>query len=143
MTSYILKKSDEKQDILLYQEKHSYSFTPKNNYKWVKKITILDEDMLSSIWENKLNKDYNRLLKIIYSLVSSDDTNSGDVLVAYTEIERIRQYLNSLQLKGLKQDIYEKFVKKLYVLELELKKIHVMELKDEIEERDWEHGKSR
>ena len=91
MNSYILKNNKEDNDILLYQEKVSYSFTPKKSYKEVKKITILDPDMLSEIWEHKLSKEYERLLKIIYSLVSDPNTTSGDVLIAYTEIERIKE----------------------------------------------------
>ena len=132
MNSYILKKNKKDEDILLFQEKISYSFTPKKSYKWVKKVTVLDPDMLSSIWENKIIKEYNKLLKIIYGLISSDETDSSNVLVTYTEIERLKQYLLSLELKRLKKEFINKYLKKLYILELELKKVHVMELTEEI-----------
>ena len=133
MTSYILKNNKKSKDILLFEEKESYSFTPKKTYKWVKKITILDTEMLSEVWENKINKEYDKLLKLIYSLISEEDTTSGDVLIAYTEIDRIKKYLMSLREKGLKKEIIEKYLKKLYILELELKKVNVMELTEEIE----------
>lgn len=133
MTSYILKNNKKSKDVLLFEEKESYSFTPKKTYKWVKKVTILDTEMLSKVWENKINKEYEKLLKLIYSLISEDDTTSGDVLIAYTEIDRIKKYLLSLKEKGLKKEIIEKYLKKLYILELELKKVHVMELTEEIE----------
>ena len=133
MTSYILKNNKKSKDILLFEEKESYSFTPKKTYKWVKKITILDTEMLSEVWENKINKEYDKLLKLIYSLISEEYTTSGDVLIAYTEIDRIKKYLMSLREKGLKKEIIEKYLKKLYILELELKKVHVMELTEEIE----------
>lgn len=133
MTSYILKNNKKSKDILLFEEKESYSFTPKKTYKWVKKITILDTEMLNEVWENKINKEYDKLLKLIYSLISEEDTTSGDVLIAYTEIDRIKKYLMSLREKGLKKEIIEKYLKKLYILELELKKVHVMELTEEIE----------
>lgn len=132
MNSYILKKNKKDEDILFFQEKISYSFTPKKSYKWVKKVTVLDPDMLSSIWENKIIKEYNKLLKIIYGLISSDETDSSNVLVTYTEIERLKQYLLSLEIKGLKKEFINKYLKKLYILELELKKVHVMELTEEI-----------
>lgn len=132
MNSYILKKNKKDEDILLFQEKISYSFTPKKSYKWVKKVTVLDPDMLSSIWENKIIKEYNKLLKIIYGLISSDETDSSNVLATYTEIERLKQYLLSLEIKGLKKEFINKYLKKLYILELELKKVHVMELTEEI-----------
>ena len=133
MTSYILKNNKKSKDVLLFEEKESYSFTPKKTYKWVKKVTILDTEMLSKVWENKINKEYEKLLKLIYSLISEEDTTSGDVLIAYTEIDRIKKYLLSLKEKGLKKEIIEKYLKQLYILELELKKVHVMELTEEIE----------
>lgn len=132
MSSYILKNNKEEHKVLLYQEKASYTFSPKKGYNEVKKITILDPNMLNTLWEYKIDKEYSKLLKLIYSLVSNDDTTSTDVLIAYTEIERIKEYLLTLKDKGLKKEVLEKYLKKLYILELELKKVHVMELTEEI-----------
>lgn len=132
MSSYILKNNKEEHKVLLYQEKASYTFSPKKGYNEVKKITILDPNMLNTLWEHKIDKEYSKLLKLIYSLVSNDDTTSTDVLIAYTEIERIKEYLLTLKNKGLKKGLLDKYLKKLYILELELKKIHVMELTEEI-----------
>lgn len=132
MSSYILKNNKEEHKVLLYQEKVSYTFSPKKGYNEVKKITILDPNMLNTLWEHKIDKEYSKLLKLIYSLVSNDDTTSTDVLIAYTEIERIKEYLLTLKNKGLKKELLDKYLKKLYILELELKKIHVMELTEEI-----------
>lgn len=141
MNSYILKNDDEEKKVLLYKEQSGYSFSPKKDYKRVKKITVLDADMVSSILESKIVKAYNRLLKIVYNLVTSgDETTSGDVLVAYTELDRIRNILLYKYNQYLKKEFIEKYMKKLYILELELKKVHVLELTDEIEE---ERGKSR
>ena len=132
MSSYILKNNKEEHKVLLYQEKASYTFSPKKGYNEVKKITILDPNMLNTLWEHKIDKEYSKLLKLIYSLVSNDDTTSTDVLIAYTEIERIKEYLLTLKNKRLKKELLDKYLKKLYILELELKKIHVMELTEEI-----------
>ena len=134
MNSFILKNDDEEKKVLLYEEKKSYSFTPKSGYRRVKKITVLDKDMVSSILEDKIVKKYNLLIKIIYDLITSDDTTSGDVLTAYTEIDRIRNILLYKYNEYLKKEFVNKYLKKLYVLELELKKVHVMELTEEIEE---------
>ena len=134
MNSFILKNDDEEKKVLLYEEKKSYSFTPKNGYKRVKKITVLDKDMVSRILEDKIVKKYNLLIKIIYDLITSDDTTSGDVLAAYTELDRIRNILLYKYNEYLRKEFIDKYLKKLYVLELELKKVHVMELTEEIEE---------
>ena len=140
MSSFILKNDDEEKKVLLYEEKKSYSFTPKKGYKRVKKVTVLDKDMVSSILEDKIIKKYNLLIKIIYDLMSSDDTTSGDVLAAYTELDRIRNIMLYKYHEYLKKEFIDKYLKKLYVLEMELKKVHVMELTEEIEEN---RGKGR
>ncbi len=140
MNSFILKNDDEEKKVLLYEEKKSYSFTPKKGYKRVKKITVLDKDMVSSILEDKIIKKYNLLIKIIYDLITSDDTTSGDVLAAYTELDRIRNILLYKYNEYLRKEFIDKYLKKLYVLELELKKVHVMELTEEIAENK---GKGR
>lgn len=134
MNSFILKNDDEEKKVLLYEEKKSYSFTPKKGYKRVKKITVLDKDMVSSILEDKIEKKYNLLIKIIYDLITSDDTTSGDVLAAYTELDRIRNILLYKYNEYIRKEFIDKYLKKLYILELELKKVHVMELTEEIEE---------
>ena len=140
MNSFILKNDDEEKKVLLYEEKKSYSFTPKNGYKRVKKITVLDKDMVSSILEDKIIKKYNLLIKIIYDLITSDDTTSGDVLAAYTELDRIRNILLYKYNEYLRKEFIDKYLKKLYVLELELREVHVMELTEEIAENK---GKGR
>ena len=140
MNSFILKNDNEEKKVLLYEEKKSYSFTPKKGYKKVKKITVLDKDMTSSILEDKIIRKYNLLIKIIYDLISSDDTTSGDVLAAYTELDRLRNIMLYKYHEYLRKEFIDKYLKKLYILELQLKKVHVMELTDEIEEQ---RGKGR
>lgn len=141
MNSYILKNDDDEKKVLLYKEKTGYSFSPKKGYKRVKKITVLDKNMVSGILEDKVIKYYERLIRIIYSLITNgDDTTSGDVLMAYTEIDRLRNIIMYKYHEHLRKEFITKYLKKLYVLELELKKVHVLELTQEIEE---ERGKSR
>lgn len=125
MNSYVLKNSDEEKKVLLYEEKTSYSFSPKKGYKRVKKITVLDQEILSKILEEKVTKSYNKLIKIIYDLINSEDTTSGDILVTFTEIDRIKDILLYKYNKKLKKEFIDKYLKKLYLLEQELKKINI------------------
>ena len=125
MSSYVLKNSDEEKKVLLYEEKTSYSFSPKKGYKRVKKITVLDQEILSKILEEKVTKSYNKLINIIYDLINSEDTTSGDILVTFTEIDRIKDILLYKYNKKLKKEFIDKYLKKLYLLEQELKKINI------------------
>ena len=141
MESYILKNTEESEKVLLYQEKKGYAFSPKDGYYRVKKITVLNETMIECILKDKVVNKYNRLLQIIYSLINSGDaTTSGDVLVTYTEIDRLRDILLHKYSKYLNEKFIELYLKKLRVLEMEIKKIHVMELQSEITE---EKGRGR
>ena len=60
MNSYILKNDTHEKKVLLYKEQNSYSFTPKKSYRHIKKITVLDEKMTSSLMEDKILRAYNR-----------------------------------------------------------------------------------
>lgn len=144
MDSYILKNSEEKASVLLYQEKKGYSFTPKNKSYRVEKITILNETMIECILKDKVINKYNRLLQIIYQIIASgsDDATSGDVLVTYTEIDRLRNILLNKYYRYLKREFIEEYLRKLQVLEVQLKKVHVMELENEIENVE-EKGRGR
>ena len=129
MNSYILKNEAKKQDILLYEEKKSYSFTPKSITK-VKKITVLDPEMLNGILESKILKKYNNLVKLIYSIIDSDSTGEGDILIAFTELNRIRQYLISL-INILDKNILKKYMDKVAILEAKLKQYQLVLINSE------------
>lgn len=131
MNSYILKNNKEKQEVLLYQEKTSYAFEPKKSYKYVKKITVLDQEMLSSIWEKKIKDKYNALIKRIYELLKADD-EEGASLIAYTEIERIKEYLLSLKTKGLKEELLNGYMQKLYALEMKINNMYKYQRQESI-----------
>ena len=126
MTSYILKNKNLDKDILLFEEKEEYTFKPKKNFKNIKSVTILDTEMLNKIWENKLNKEYQKLVKLTYLLLKDED-ESSDALAVYTEINRIKEYLLSLKEKGLSKNIIDNYLKKILIIEHELNKLEVLE----------------
>lgn len=144
MESYILKNMEKEEKVLLYQERNGYSFSPKNRCYRVEKITILNQGMVECILKDKVINRYNRLLQIIYNLVTSgnDESTSGDVLVTYTEIDRLRNILLNKYYRYLKREFIEEYLKKLHALEIQLKKVHVMELEQEIEVEE-EKGRGR
>ena len=62
MTNYILKNTKKDHEVLLYQEKSSYKYSPKKGYKESIEVTVLDNEMLNPLWEHKLNKEYEKLM---------------------------------------------------------------------------------
>ncbi len=141
MSSYILKKNPKDEEVLLYEEKTSYSFVPKKSYKWVKKITVLDTEILFKIWEQKISKDYNKLLKLIYALLQNDTADEGEARVCLAELNKLKKYILLLQQKGLNPEVIKMYLKKIYSLEIELQKIWTMKFAPEIERKS--NGKSR
>ena len=124
MEEYIIEKSVTKRKIVSYEEKEGYSFSPKGEgYKNVKKITIADDALNEKILLKKIEKEYQRLLKILYNIAASEDSTSGDVLIAFSEIKRLEDILLYRYKKLLKREIVEKYLKKLKILEVELNKL--------------------
>ena len=130
MNSYILKNSNKKEEMLLYQERASYSFVPKKSLKYVSKITVLDTDLLDGIWEEKLKKKYNVFLSIIHKLLEIED--EGSALVAYTEIERIKEYLRSLDKNSVSKKLLDEYMEKIYVVEMKVHAFYNRELYESV-----------
>ena len=132
MNSYILSNTKKKEKVLLYQEKESYSFKPKKEYCKVKSIAVLDNSILENILKNKVAKKYNNLIKLIYKLLSDGEASGDDALICFKEIDRIKEYLNSL--KGqLRKEYIDLYLKKILLLEMKLGSVPVI-LKEEIKE---------
>lgn len=122
MKSYILKNTKKKEKVLLYQEKKGYSFTPRKAYYRVQKITVLDDNMISSILKGKIMNKYQRLYRIVRSILEDDDTTTGDILVALNETERLKQMLLVKYAKYLNKKMVEKYIGKIEILERSLQK---------------------
>ncbi|MDE6284750.1 MAG: hypothetical protein K2M17_03305 [Bacilli bacterium] len=132
MESYILKNTERKEKVLLYQTKEGYSFTPKKGYR-VKKVTVYPNSMIEGILTDKVISAYKRLLQIIYNLISSgDETTSGDVLVTYTEIDRLKGILLNKYYKYLKKEFIEEYLRKLHELETQLKNLYVFQEENKV-----------
>lgn len=149
MESYILKNTEKSEKVLLYQTKEGYSFTPKKGYR-VKKITVYPNSMIEGILTDKVISMYKRLLQIIYNLISSgNDTTSGDILVTYTEIDRLKGILLNKYYKYLKKEFVEEYLRKLHELETKLQSVYVMSEENQIQiteptiEEQEEKGRGR
>ena len=66
----------------------------------------------------------------VYLCDINDEFAANDTLTKYDR--GVRWDSEDLEIKGLKKEFINKYLKKLYILELELKKVHVMELTEEI-----------
>lgn len=136
MNNYIIKNITKEKKVLLYSVKESYSFSPQNYFR-VSKITVINEDMIASILMEKIISKFNKILKLIYHILSGDDNDSATI-IAYTEIARLQSIILSKYARYIPKDFTKLYLNKLYLLERELKKIRYQK------EQVWEkEGKSR
>ena len=68
-----------------------------------------------------MNK-YQRLYRIVRSILEDDDTTTGDILVALNEMERLKQMLLVKYAKYLNKKMVEKYIGKIEILERSLQK---------------------
>ena len=139
MTNYILKNTKGEKKVLLYQEKSGYTFSPKNYY-YNRKITILNEDMVVSILKENVEKRYKRLVTLIYSFLTDGDFSGDAGILVYNEIDSFRNRLIGKYQKYLDPKTIEKYLKKVSILENELKKLYYYQHSNyEIEEERGVH----
>ena len=73
MKNYIIKKSTDKKDLIKFEVNDGYSFNSKKSSVIgdVKTITLYDKDFKENTALKKINKEYRRLVSIIYSIIHS------------------------------------------------------------------------
>ena len=108
----------------------------------VSHITVVNPRMIDSILSVKFNKRFNKLLKYINYLLNSDDSDSGNIAIALNEVALLRGILLNRYQKFLNQEKEELFLRKLRIVENELRLKEVMILVNE-NSYDEEKGKSR
>lgn len=136
MNNYIISCIPIKAKVISEKEKESYEIKPSNNSFHVKKIIVFDEDIIGGLVRQKINKEYRRLIKILYTIINSDDATDSDFYIAFEEIDRVEQVIMEKYGKILGKKNIQKFLKKLNYLKLELGKYsNTYKRFEELEER--------
>lgn len=126
MSKYIIKKVSIKKAKINYPQIKGYEFTPKSEkYSQIKKVTVLDEDLTAQIMEQKIAKEYKKIVTFIYDLLKEDDSEGTNCLKAYTELQRLKQLLIYKYNEKVKRQLLEKYLKKLSILEMEIQKLAI------------------
>lgn len=122
MKNYIIKKSMAKTDLIKYEVNSGYSFVSnkKSILGEIKSITLYDKDFTENTILKKMQKEYRRLISIIYSIIQNDDSESGDVLIGFTELDRIENLFISKYKKYVDTETLKKYIKKINLLKKEL-----------------------
>jgi len=124
--SFKVKSIDKKMKLIInYEEgigfKYKLSPSKSANLK-IKEVLIFSPDIINILLNSNFNKKYKKIITKYLEIIQSDDEDSGEELaILLDEVARLytiilKKYQNLLKKKDL-----EKFLKKLRMLEQELK----------------------
>lgn len=116
---YAIKKRNKVYDVIEIEYPFKgFKFKTKNED--IDSINVINEKMIDSVLTNKINKMFNRLLMIVNDAFNSDDNPEGST-IALDEIEMVRNYINNKYAKYLKKEKEELYLKKLELIEEEMR----------------------
>ena len=115
---YVIKKRNKVYEILDTNSSKGFKFKTKNDD--IKSITIENNKMIDKVITNKINDMFTRVLMIVNDAFNSDDNPQGTA-VALDEISMIRTQINIKYAKYLSEEKELLYLKKLDLLEEEMK----------------------
>ena len=150
MKSFIirrLKKSLELDKPL--EELEGFRYVPKisHNELKIKEIIIVNPSLIDSLIKISFDKKYKKVLEFYLKTLSEEDDNGTDtnLMMALDELARLRNIIIRKYQKALSKKTLEKLLKKLKILENEIR-IKLIDYKMMLEQQkvpDREKGKGR
>lgn len=148
---YFIVKNKQSGEIAYidYNQLAGFSFTPKNNIKYngvvVNKLVVMKPSFVEKVLRKKTKKRLEMFLQFIISLLDDNETGSDPSMVraALNELTRYKQLVQNKYRLYLEERYTNLLVKKIEILEQELKtKLIRLEWKQESIEKE-RTGKSR
>lgn len=149
MENYIIKKKNKNKEIIKkISEKNGYVFKPNiknNNLIKINTLTLQNNEMINGVLKRKLDKSFRKIAGVVLSILNStdDDTTSGDILIALNEIAKEKSIIAHKYSDYLKKEERDKYLKRLKIMEQELKEKMVYLKMSLSMEEEREKGHSR
>lgn len=125
MAGYAINKSHHDDSVISFHELDGYKFKPKqknDNYVSVNEVTIINKEMIDKILSLKFEKSFKKLVAMaMYVINDEDETDETAAIVVLDEVELVRQVLLNRYQKFLNHEKEELFLKKLRVIENEMR----------------------
>ncbi len=127
--SYILKQNGDKKELFSGDiDFTGYKFNSKRSKNIIKvsNVTVVDPKMINEILTIKFNRRFKKLLTLVSAVLNDTDASDADTALALDEVQLVKEILLNRYQKFLNQEKEELFLKKLRVLENELRLKQVM-----------------
>lgn len=123
MASYLINKQHVDDSVISIKELDGYTFKPRPNSNYIKvnSVTIVDRVMLDRILSMKFDKAFNRVVKLALQVINNEDASDDDCEIVLGEVELVRQVLLNRYQRFLKHEKEELFLKKLRLIENEIR----------------------
>lgn len=145
MSSYLINKKAKNDSVVSIEELDGYKFKPKTKngeYLKVSEVTIVDRVLIDKILTIKFNKSFNKVARLAIKVINDDDSTDDDAAIVLDEVELVRQILLNRYQKFLNQEKEKLFLKKLRLIENELR-VKQIEIKRKAELLEQQEVKGR
>ena len=147
MASYLINKSHQDESVVSIRELEGYQFKPrstKDSYIKVNQVTIVDRVMIDKILTMKFNKSFKKVVALALQVINDEDSDEGNVAIVLGEVELGREILLNRYQKFLSYEKEQLFLKKLRLIENELRmKMVAIKRKAQLLEMQEEKTRSR
>jgi len=124
MASYLINKRHQDESVVSIKELEGYQFKPrstKDSYIKVDRVTIVDRVMIDKILTMKFNKSFKKVVALAMQVINDEDADDGDATIVLGEVELVREILLNRYQKFLSYEKEQLFLKKLRLIENELR----------------------
>lgn len=127
MEKYFVHKENNASEIVLldYNKVKGFNFKPQNNIKYdgivVNKIVVIKSSMIEKVLKRKIKRKLELYLKLIMNYVCSDDTDGTVLREALNDLTRYKSIIDNKYKKYLDEKYLKILLRKIDLLEYELK----------------------
>ena len=147
MSNYKVDKENKYQSVAKIRDLDGYDFRPRNKASnvTISKVTIVDNLMIDKILSVKFDQTFRRLISLAMRVLNDDDASDDDVRIVLDEEKLIKEILQNRYSKYLRREKEVLFLKKLKVIENEMrmKQIAIKKKAIYLEELEKEKSKGR
>lgn len=150
MASYLINKKHKSASVVSIKDLDGYKFRPRNNgnYINVSEVTIVDHMMIDKILTLKFERAFKRVVAMAMQILnqSDDETSDEEAQIVLDEAQLVKEILINRYEKFLSHEKEQLFLKKLRVIENELrmKQVAIKQKADYLEmQQERSIGRSR